>query len=142
MSDTWKREFHSAKARCVTLVDQLEDHDAVWALSAQYLYFPGLLRAAFELFPQPRGRLLMQDLLCGKSISLALEGAGSVALRYGGDAVGTDPSGTTLAATCFHWLQAHDRPVDILLLGEHCEPKKLLFDFLQVRVPFFHYSLF
>ena len=126
MPAEWKAEYHDIKTHCVKLFESLKDYEGVWSLSLQYLYFPGLIQAAFELFPQPKGMQMMEELFKGRS-------DGERALRrYCGDAVGTDPSGLTLATNCFQWLEEKNRPSDILVLGEHCEPKQILLDFLKV----------
>ena len=126
MSAQWKAEYHDLKTLCVALFENLNDCEGVWSLSLQYLFFPGLIRAAFELFPQPKGKQMMEELFKGNSNGVRGP------RRFCGDAVGTDPRGFTLATNCFLWLEENNRPSDILVLGEHCEPKQILLDFLKV----------
>lgn len=135
MNSEWKAEYHDAKASCVSLMQQLGDGEAVWALSAEFLYFDGLVQAAFEMFPPPKGLMLMQEQLSGRparDASLRHRASSSGGGGGGGGVVGTDPQGRTLAQVCFTWLEEMQRPAEILELGEHCEPKSLLWNFLKV----------
>ena len=133
MDSSWRTEYHAAKEKCVLLFTRLSDPDTVWSLSTEFLYFPGLLQAAFELFPQAKGRLLIQEQLSGRPVTVGSDIVQNLnTRRCRGDAIGTDPEGLSLATNCFLWLEKARRPADILSLGEHCEPKQLLLDFLKV----------
>lgn len=82
----------------------------VYDLSSQYLYPSGLMQALFN-----------EDVSDAENLQHRIVAD----LKEKGNMCGSN--GHQLATECFLWLEAHDRPADILTLGKHCTHQLELF---------------